>query len=201
MWVVKLGGSLLGTPELGSWLALLARCGNRKIVVVPGGGLFAEGVRDAQRLAGFDDGVAHRMALLAMEQYGLALQSLQPELVTAASARQLRAGLSLRRAVIWLPSQMVLAEAAIAMNWSVTSDSLAAWLARKIHAERLILVKSVALGATPLPLRQLSEQGILDAAFGSFASVLECPIHVVSKFAHAAFAAALAGATLAANPL
>ena len=63
--VVKLGGSFAGSVELPAWLDALARCAGR-VVVVPGGGPFAEAVRAAQPKMRFDDHAAHRMAVLAM---------------------------------------------------------------------------------------------------------------------------------------
>ena len=75
-WIVKIGGSLAAGPAaLGRWLLAL-EAGRRRVVVVPGGGPFADTVRSAQAELGFDDSTAHRMALLAMEQYGMALCAL-----------------------------------------------------------------------------------------------------------------------------
>ena len=51
MWVVKIGGSLLGSPELERWLEVVAKHGDGKIIIVPGGGLFANAVRDAQKIS------------------------------------------------------------------------------------------------------------------------------------------------------
>ena len=82
--VVKLGGSHAFAPHLRAWLDAIAQCAGR-IVVVPGGGPFADAVRDAQPRMGFDDAAAHRMALLAMEQYGCALASLNARFVLAES--------------------------------------------------------------------------------------------------------------------
>jgi len=36
MWVVKLGGSLLGSPELQGWLQTLVKISDGKIVIVRG---------------------------------------------------------------------------------------------------------------------------------------------------------------------
>ena len=69
MLVVKLGGSLLGSPELAQWLNVLAKFSDGKVVIVPGGGLFANSVREAQQISNVSDAVAHQMALLAMDQY------------------------------------------------------------------------------------------------------------------------------------
>jgi aspartokinase-like uncharacterized kinase len=193
MWVVKLGGSLLGTPELKEWLSLLARQSDGRIVIVPGGGVFAEAVRSAQTLGGYDDATAHRMALLAMEQYGLVMKSLQPDLVMASSELEIAERSWQHRAIVWMPSHMVLADERIPMNWDVTSDSLAAWLARKIGADRLVLVKHAEVGVAPLPIGRLMEEGILDPSFADFVEGLACPTHIVSKSGHVFFADALAG--------
>ncbi len=191
MWVVKLGGSLLGQPELKSWLAMLAGQSDGRILIVPGGGVFADTVRDAQAAGGYDDAAAHRMALLAMEQYGLVMKSLQPQLVTASSELEIAERSWQHRAILWMPSQMVLADETIPTNWSVTSDSLAAWLASKVGADRLVLVKHHRVNEQPLPLSRLVAEGVLDAAFENFAGHLHCPVEVAGKSDHAAFSATL----------
>ena len=68
MWVVKLGGSLNSDPVLPQWLELLAELGGGRVIVVCGGGAFADEVRRAQAHWHFDDLPAHNMAVLAMAQ-------------------------------------------------------------------------------------------------------------------------------------
>lgn len=193
MWVVKLGGSLLGTPELKQWLALLAEQSDGRIVIVPGGGVFAEAVREHQGFGQYGDPAAHQMALLAMEQYGHVLQSLQPDLVTAASELEISERSWQHRAIVWMPSRMVLADEDIPESWDVTSDSLAAWLAAKIGADRLVLVKHRAVTEHPLPVRRLVAEGVLDKAFEQFAARLGCPVQLLGKSDQVAFATAWAG--------
>jgi aspartokinase-like uncharacterized kinase len=201
MWVVKLGGSLLGTPELNAWLSLLAEHSDGRIVIVPGGGVFADTVRKHQIAGGYGDATAHHMALLAMEQYGFVFKSIQPTLAMAASELEIAERSWQHRAIVWLPSQMVLAEDGIPASWDVTSDSLAAWLAKKIGADRLVLVKHEAVVEQPVPVRRLTDEGILDAAFEQFAAGLSCPIHIVGKSEYAEFAAAWAGGPIPARAI
>jgi 5-(aminomethyl)-3-furanmethanol phosphate kinase len=201
MWVVKLGGSLLGTPELKLWLEMLARQGDGRIVIAPGGGVFADLVRSTQTAGGYDDASAHRMALLAMEQYALVMKSLQPDLVIASSELEIAERSWQHRAMLWMPSHMALADDGIPMNWDVTSDSLAAWLCGKIGAERLVLVKHAANAGQPAPIERLVEEGVLDAAFPVFAARLNCPIHVAGKADYAAIATALTAGTIPALAL
>lgn len=164
--VVKLGGSLLDEPErLRCWLRVVADGGGR-VIVVPGGGPFAEAVRLAHRKTGVDERTAHRMALLAMEQYALLLASLEPALTPASSIGALRAVLRRGGVPVWQPWRMASDAEDIEESWRVTSDSLAAWLAREIGAAALWLVKSCAI-----PMQdptQLAAAGVVDAAFPGF---------------------------------
>src|SRR5215207_2164780 len=118
MWVVKLGGSLHDAPALRRWLRRLADAGGPPRIVVPGGGPFADAVRGLQPRLGIDDRAAHRMAILAMQQFGLALQSLEPRLRLAETDAELHAA----RAAVWLPWRLAGADKAIAASWEVTSD-------------------------------------------------------------------------------
>lgn len=177
LYVVKLGGSLLGSPEvMRRWLREIAAGGGR-LVVVPGGGPFADAVRMAQRRLGFDDGTAHRMALLAMEQCGLLLASLQPALVPAGSVDAIREALRRGRVPVWMPWRAAADAAGIRESWDVTSDSLAAWLARELGATALWLVK-----ACPIPVQDptaLAAMGVVDASFPGFCAAARYALRVV----------------------
>lgn len=184
--VIKLGGSHAFAPHLKSWLDAIARCAGR-IVVVPGGGPFADAVRDAQPRMGFGDDAAHRMALLAMEQYGCALASLNARFVLAGSRAGIEGALDTRQVPVWLPTRMVLAAREIPWSWDVTSDSLAAWLAGVLGARRLLLVKHA---AAPMDARDLAARGIVDPAFPQFLEASGVPASVLGACDHAALALA-----------
>jgi aspartokinase-like uncharacterized kinase len=165
--VVKLGGSHAFAPHLQEWLAALAECGGR-VVLVPGGGPFADAVRTAQPRMGFGDRAAHHMALLAMEQFGCSLASFGPPYAPAASEAAMRRLLARRQVPVWMPSRMALAAADIPASWDVTSDSLAAWLAGRIGAKRVLLVKAAEAAAAPLSAGELIAGGVVDPAFARF---------------------------------
>jgi len=168
MWVIKLGGSLLGTPELNGWLDVIARHGDGKIIIVPGGGILADAVYESQLLSGVDDLVAHKMAVMAMDQYGILLAGLNDELVTASSDLEIAERGWQHRAIVWLPSSMVIADDSIPTTWELTSDSLAAWLAHKLNADHLILVKSERPGMDQISLERLTKEGFVDEHFGDY---------------------------------
>ena len=173
MWVIKIGGSMLGEPELAHWLDILVKYGDGKVVVVPGGGLFADAVREAQQLTNISDAMAHKLALLAMDQFGLLMAGINPALATASSELEIAERGWQHRGIVWLPSKMVLADGSIPQNWQVTSDSLSAWLADKLGATQLMLVKSKSLTAyqemLSTPLQKLVENELVDSQFVEFA--------------------------------
>ena len=168
MWVVKIGGSLLGSPELERWLELFVKYSDGNIVIVPGGGVFADAVREAQKLTKISDACAHKLAVLALDQFGLLLANLNPLLATAKTECEIDERTWQHRAIVWLPSHMVLADDSIPQSWDVTSDSLAAWLAKKLNAKQLVLVKSDKPSASQLCLKRMTEEGVVDEAFSDF---------------------------------
>lgn len=188
--VVKLGGSLHPAPELPDWLAALSAAGGRA-VLVPGGGPFADQVREAQARWRFHDRTAHRMALLAMEQYGLMLCGLEPGLIPAASREDMLAVLARGDTPVWLPSQLCLDNPEIPENWDVTSDSLAAWLAAHLDAEALALVKH-AVPAGEWSAATLAREGLVDPAFPGFLAHRPMALRLFGRADAKGFAAWLA---------
>jgi aspartokinase-like uncharacterized kinase len=198
MWVIKLGGSLLGSEELSHWLNLIAKHGNGKVVIVPGGSVFADAVREAQKRSGVNDAVAHKLALLAMDQYGQLLAAMNPNLVTASSELELAECGWQHKGVIWLPSRMVLADASIPKNWHLTSDSLSAWLANKLGAEHLVLVKSKTLNTYQVSttLQTLVHDDLIDSEFSDMASGSVFDSWLLHKTDYAVFEQGFHGAQL-----
>ena len=165
MLVVKIGGSLYNTPELKKWLDLLSKSArHHKIIVVPGGGPFADTVRTSQQETHFNDSAAHYMAILAMAQYGILLNSLATD--SSAFYYPSDDEFTDRGLSIWIPTETLLNQDTIPHQWDVTSDSLALWLAQKVNANQLCLIKRVRARSCSIPT--LTESSIIDQAFGQF---------------------------------
>jgi aspartokinase-like uncharacterized kinase len=164
--IVKLGGSHATGPHLKDWLtAIAAEAGS--IVIAPGGGPFADAVRTAQAEIGFDERAAHTMALMAMAQFGSALESLHPALRLAASRSAILRALKDGKVPVWSPEPMARA-AALPETWDLTSDSLAAWLAGALGAGRLLLVKHGRFEGAAVGAHDLAARGVVDPLFPTY---------------------------------
>jgi aspartokinase-like uncharacterized kinase len=161
--VLKLGGSLAESGRLRTLLALVSRA-RRPVVVVPGGGPFADAVRDMQSALGFSDEAAHDMALLAMHQMADAMIALAPRLLGAESLIGIARAWHRRRIPVWLPASLCAGDRRIPRDWSITSDGLAARLAERLGDVDLVLVKSRIVKRTA-SAKTLARQGIVDPVF------------------------------------
>ena len=141
--VVKLGGGLLGDVE--AFEAVLAVVGahapSRRLLLVAGGGPFADAVRDADRRIGLSDTAAHWMAVLAMDQYAYLIASRMPNAALVEEPLGISAAIEDGQLPVLAPSRWLRAVDPLPHSWDVTSDSIAAWIAGCLGARCLVLVK------------------------------------------------------------
>jgi len=190
VWVVKLGGSLDRARYLRDWARALAVT-PVPAIIVPGGGGFADQVRKSQRRWTIDDATAHRMAILAMEQTAHLICALNPELIpTPFPARTAPRDPCCQ---VWFPARELLWDSGIPHDWSVTSDSLAAILARRVCAKGLVLVKSCTLAGRGMQVYELQNECILDKAFADHGQQCGCPVWLLEGRASEAFRSLVSG--------
>jgi aspartokinase-like uncharacterized kinase len=142
--VLKVGGILAKDPtslvRLCQELSVLAKA--YRILIVPGGGEFADTVRKFDKTYSLSNTVAHKMAILAMDQYGFFLSDITPNSYVFYSLKEISN--SVRGMLpIFLPSKFMFREDPLEHSWEVTSDTIAAYIADLLHAEKLILVTDV----------------------------------------------------------
>jgi aspartokinase-like uncharacterized kinase len=182
--VVKVGGALSHVPgaldDVARALPALARA--QPVLVVPGGGPFAEQVRRAQHDLEFSEDAAHWMAILGMDQYALLLADRLPFARLLHDVDEVR-DLATGEVGILAPYRWMRAADPLPHTWDATSDSIAAVVAGAVGAIELLLVK--ATSGTP--------ERLADAFFPR-----SCPPTVVARCVTTPALLALAG--LAAPP-
>jgi 5-(aminomethyl)-3-furanmethanol phosphate kinase len=125
--VVKLGGSLY---ERVPYLVPVFRQSSRPLLIIPGGGRFADAVREAR----MSDEDAHWKAISAMDQFGRYVASFGLDTTDLLKIPD--------KTTIFLPYRCAKLHDPLPHSWDVTSDTIAAWIAGKLDLELLIL-KSV----------------------------------------------------------
>jgi 5-(aminomethyl)-3-furanmethanol phosphate kinase len=168
--LIKVGGSLGRGPSLPALLASLAELARRRrVLIVPGGGVFADVVRAEWARHSIDEARAHRMGLLAMDQYGVLLSALCPRSRTVTDLRTARRVSRAGRTPILLPSSIIDRDGSLERSFRLTSDSIAAFLARRVGAACLVLLKSTdrpdGKVASRAAARELVRLGIVDPLF------------------------------------
>jgi aspartokinase-like uncharacterized kinase len=191
--VVKLGGSVVRSPELPAWLDAVAAL-SQPVIVVPGGGALADEVRACQTSLGFGDAAAHRMALLAIDQLAWAIAGLRQGFEVGATEADLRAALSRGLVTVWAPYALIAGRTDVEESWRLTSDSLALWLAARIGAARCYLIKSILRQSALLSAEQLGRDGVVDQAFPAMLKDAGVSTFLLGRGDQQAFIAALARA-------
>jgi aspartokinase-like uncharacterized kinase len=125
--VVKLGGSLFNQI---ADIAPILLASARPLFIIPGGGLFADLVRQVQ----VNNDAAHWMAIAAMEQYGWFISSFG---ILTTEKMSIPA-----KTTVLLPYRFFMMNDILPHTWDLTSDTIAAWVARNLHLD-LLLLKSV----------------------------------------------------------
>lgn len=155
--IVKVGGSL--EPGIPALVPVL-RASPRPLLIVPGGGQYA----DAVRQAGLDDHVAHWKAIDAMDTFGRFIASCGLPVTTDLA-------IPIETCVL-LPSACMSRYDPLPHTWDITSDTIAAWVASALRLD-LLLLKSVdgimAGGVLQEHIRMPVETDSVDPCFLSFA--------------------------------
>jgi aspartokinase-like uncharacterized kinase len=143
--VIKVGGSLAETPKaleiLGNYLS--QKSPKYHFVVIPGGGRFADTVRKLDKKFGLTPILSHRMAILAMNQYGLLLSHFIRDSETTESIETAKEISKRGKVSILLPYKLLLHEDPFSPSWDVTSDSITAYFAVKLGENKVILLTNV----------------------------------------------------------
>lgn len=141
--VVKVGGALLDSGDALartiSALELLAQ--NRTILIVPGGGPFADAVRSVSEQHPLSNDDAHWMAILGMDQFAILLASRIRNAELVHRRGEVARAHTRGKIPVLAPYRWLREADPLPHSWDVTSDSIAVWVAAELGARQLILIK------------------------------------------------------------
>ncbi len=144
--VFKIGGKILeNSNNLKSTFSQLALLFEekilQKIIIIPGGGSFANFVRRMDEDLGIGDDLAHWIAIYSMNYNGIMLNRKYPDLETIEELKIFQEAKQMF--CIFLPYRFLRKEDNLPHNWDVTSDSIALYVANKLKLNRCFLIKNV----------------------------------------------------------
>lgn len=138
-----------------------ARC---RLIVVPGGGPFADTVRNVQGAFALSDAACHRLALLSMHQMALVIAGHSTRFTVVQTLAELAVAIEAGQIPVWQPYALQSDDPTLPADWTTTSDALAARLAERLSWGSVALVKSCPVDADA-SLDELTAAGIVDPVF------------------------------------
>ena len=161
MWIVKIGGSWINNPNLCKLIRHLQRLSKKEnIIIVNGGGFFSDSVRLVYENKRMSEKTGNYIALKATELFSHLLKEIDNNIRLIDDIDSLRFSNNMLK--VWLPSLILKDDSTFIKNWESTSDSVAAWLHRKINSVGLLYVKSLTFEKKKYKLKYLQENGVLD---------------------------------------
>lgn len=147
--LIKVGGSLLSLPNLKARLEqLLASLKTTHVALLIGGGEAANAVRQWDRVFHFTPEISDALAIESLSLTAQLVEHLLPQSRRCLSRDEVQECWAQKLIPIVIPSAIIqqlqrAGASPLPPSWSVTSDSIAAWIARHWPFERLLFVKSV----------------------------------------------------------
>jgi len=144
--VFKIGGKILeNSNNIKSTISQLTHLYNekilQKIIVIPGGGSFANFVRSLDEVLQIGDDLAHWIAIYSINYNGIILKRKYPNLETIEKLKTFQDAKQMF--CIFLPYRFLREDDTLPHNWNVTSDSIALYVANKLKLSQCFLIKSV----------------------------------------------------------
>ena len=166
MWILKIGGSWITSNHLNELIDLLKKkTSTDNLILVVGGGCFADSVRWAFKKKKMSMKTANYLALKSTEIFARMLKEIDEDIQLIKNIKSLKKKGNLK---VWLPSKLLKEESSFLKNWDSTSDSVAAWLYEKLNAKGLLFIKSLKLTRKRYNLKYLQDQKIIDQNVGKY---------------------------------
>lgn len=142
----KIGGKILEDFEnLNSTISQLLQIYNEnlleKIIIIPGGGSFANFIRKIYSELKFTEEIAHWMGIISMNYNGLELNKKFPNIEIIENYGRLKEERNIF--CIFLPYEFIKENDKLPHSWDVTSDSISLFLAKELELNECYLIKDV----------------------------------------------------------
>jgi len=144
--IAKIGGKIFESAEnlentLDQFKTLLLKKKIKNVIIIPGGGSYANFIRKLDVKLKIGDDLSHWMAIFAMNCNGIAINRKYPDLECVNDVNELNYNKNLLS--IFLPFDFLYYTDELPHNWSVTSDSIAIYISSILELNDCYLIKDV----------------------------------------------------------
>jgi len=133
-WLVKVGGSLFPENAIRLCKALVGR----RVLVVCGGGVFTDKIREYDEELHFSNTAAHKTAILCMDIMGMLVSDKVEDSVPIYSLEDAKKAINKSKLPILMPSRLLQCVDPLKHSWKVTSDSLSFYISHLLQTKMLI---------------------------------------------------------------
>jgi len=113
----------------------------QKIIIIPGGGSYANFIRSIDKKLVLGDDLAHWMAIFSMDYNGKELNKNFPDFECIDDFKNIQR--AKRIFCIFLPYNYLRKKDELPHSWDVTSDSIAIYIANKLNLNECYLIKDI----------------------------------------------------------
>lgn len=144
--IVKIGGKILENKEnlestILQFKYICEKNFVQKIIIIPGGGTYANFVRMLDKKISIGDELSHWMAIFAMNNNGNRINQVYCQLTCFTNLDELKK--SKEKIVIFLPYDFLYQLDELPHSWSVTSDSITLYIAHHLGLKDCFLIKDI----------------------------------------------------------
>lgn len=141
-WIIKIGGSLFPENAVALCKALKIFKDsdklNQRIMLICGGGEFANKIRDYDSEMNFSDSTSHETAIMCMDIVGALLADKMEDLITVRSIGEADLICDQNKIPVLLASTVMERLDPLEHSWRVSSDSIALFISNLVKAKLLI---------------------------------------------------------------
>jgi aspartokinase-like uncharacterized kinase len=144
--IFKIGGTLLENPiylknTFTQFLRLIQENRIKTIILIPGGGSYANFIREIDIRLNIGDTLAHWMAIFAMNYNGYIIKQQYSSITLTEEIEELKT--ADRTISLFLPFNYLKKNDFLPHSWDVTSDSITLYIAHKLGLKECFLIKDV----------------------------------------------------------